>query len=251
MKRFVTLVLFCFAAATDAAAAEISVPSALTGTYNKAGGYSNSAAHQNYRVGLSPITTTPEHRNFFIFDLTSYPPVPPGDVTGVALKLYLPKAGVGVPPDPGMGYISPDPTEIYTVTATAPPVTLEDPIHSMGEAIMIFDSLGTGPLAGEIEVSAADNGTFVTIPLVPGVAAAVNGLLGSGRISMGGRIKTFDGTHIDELLFAFTDLELPHMVGKSPMLVITTVPEPGVAVLLLAMSCAAVCSRRPRNVRQS
>ena len=56
---------------------------------------------------------------------------------------------------------------------------------------------------------------------MPGVAAAVNGLLGSGRISMGGRIKTFDGTHIDELLFAFTDLELPHMAGKSPTLVIT------------------------------
>jgi hypothetical protein len=66
----------------------------------------------------------------------------------------------------------------------------------------------------------------VTIPLVPGVAAAVSGLPGSGRISFGGRIKTFDGTHIDELLFAFTELELPHMAGKSPMLVITTVPDP-------------------------
>ena len=66
-----------------------------------------------------------------------------------------------------------------------------------------------------IELSAADNGTFVTIPLVPDVAAAVNDLLGSGRISLGGRIKTFEGTHIDELLFAFTDLELPHIAGKS------------------------------------
>ena len=62
------------------------------------------------------------------------------------------------------------------------------------------------PHLGEIDLSAADNGTFVTIPLVPGVAAAVNGLLGSGRISLGGRIKTFDGTHIDELLLRSTIL---------------------------------------------
>ena len=45
--------------AAVASADVISVPLDLCGGYNSAGGFSNSPAFQNYRVGLSPITTTP------------------------------------------------------------------------------------------------------------------------------------------------------------------------------------------------
>jgi hypothetical protein len=245
MRRLAASLFFLLAAVTDAAAAEITVTSSLAGTYNKAGGFSNDPGHQNYRVGLSPGSTTPEHRDFFIFDLTSYAPQPPGTVTAAALKLYLPKTGAGDPADPGMGYISPDPSETYRLSATAPPSTLEAPIHSVPEAMGIFDSMGTGPLAGEVTLTAADNGTFATIPLTSGVVAALNGLLGSGRISFGGRISTFDGIHVDELLFAFTDLFKPHMLGKFPTLVITTVPEPTTAILFFA--AAAISLTRPRH----
>src|SRR5262245_52198631 len=104
-------------ALSQRAVADLTVPSALTGGYRADGTYSNSPAFQNYRVGHSPVTTIPERRNFLNFDLTGYPALPPGSVTGGSLNLYIPHHGPGSL-DPGEGYISPDPFEVYHVTST-------------------------------------------------------------------------------------------------------------------------------------
>jgi hypothetical protein len=212
----------------------LSIPSSLCGTYNAAGGYGNSLGHQNYRVGLSPITTTPETRNFFNFDLTGYAALPPGSIASAAVKLYMPKFAPPDLLDPGDGYISPDSTELYRLTAT--PYSAADLAapHSPAEASAIWATLGTGPLAGEILTHPGDKGMTLTIPLTPGAIGAIEGIMGSGYVSMGGRIVSFAGTHVDELLFGFTDIPSPHMFGKEPELEITLVPEPAGALLALA-----------------
>lgn len=211
----------------------ITVPLDLCGGYNSAGGFSNSPAFQNYRVGLSPITTTPERRNFFTFDLGGYAPLPPGSVTAASVKVYMPKFAPPLLLDPGDGYISPDESELFRLTATPySAAALASPSHTAPEAAAIWATLGTGPLAGEVLLTPMDKGTIISIPLVPAAVGAINGLLGTGKVSFGGRIVTFAGTHVDELLFGFTDMPTPHMVGKEPVLELTIIPAPGAAGLL-------------------
>lgn len=222
-----------------------SVPSSLCGTYNAAGGYGNSLAHQNYRVGLSPITTTPETRNFFTFDLSPMAALPPGSVTGAAVKLYMPHFAPPFLLDPGDGYISPDPFEHYVLSSTPfSSAALAAPIHSPAEAMSIWATLGTGPVAGDIVTTPEDKGTILTIPLTPPAVAAINATIGHGSISFGGRIESFAGTFVDELLFGFTDIPSPHMVGKEPKLEFTVVPEPGTAVLMISAVLMVIRRRR-------
>ncbi|MCC6427856.1 MAG: hypothetical protein IT435_13680 [Phycisphaerales bacterium] len=131
--------------------------------YDYAGGFHGDRAYANgkpgnYRVGHSPVTTMPDRRNFFTFDLTEYDPIPPGMITSATLKLYVPKSAPDMGYlDPGDGYISPDPFEIYRVTSTtfsADEIT--DPTLTTAEALAIYATLGTGPVAGEVASSPAD-----------------------------------------------------------------------------------------------
>lgn len=205
----------------------------LTGGYSADGTYGNSVPGQNYRVGHSPVTTVAERRNFFLFDLSPYAPVPPGTVVGGYLKVYVPKFAPGITLDPGDGYISPDPIEDYVLTAT--PFTADeiaDPTNSVSEALAIYATLGTGPVAGSHTFHPGDKGMDILIPLTPPALAAINAFMGSGKIAMGGRLTTLDFLHPDELVFGFTDLIAPHMEFKTPSLVLEVIPAPGAAVAL-------------------
>jgi len=223
------------------------IPCALTGTYNAAGGYSNTPGFQNYRVGLSPITTTPEHRNFFNFDLTPYAPMPPMSIASAKMKIYLPKFAPPDLLDPGMGYISPDPSEHYVLTSTPHSTAALASGHSVAEAMAIFATLGTGIPVGDIVVTPMDMGSMLEIDLSPITLGFLNSMLGVGTVAFGGRIESFDGTHVDELLFAFTDLWKPHMLGKEPVLEITFVPgAPAFGAMMIAGGILA-CRRSRRR----
>ncbi|MBN8598376.1 MAG: hypothetical protein J0L78_11945 [Planctomycetes bacterium] len=230
--------------APSALASTLIVPCALTGTYNAAGGYSNTPGFQNYRVGLSPITTTPEHRNFFNFDLTSYAPLPPMSVASAKLKLYLPKFAPPDLLDPGMGYISPDMSEHYVVTSTPYSTAALGAAHTTAEAMAIFATLGTGIPVGDIVVTPMDMGSILEIDMSPMTLGYLNATMGVGTVAFGGRIESFDGTHIDELLFAFTDLWMPHMLGKEPVLEITLVPGAGGVLSLMGVGVVVGVRRR-------
>ena len=144
--RFTASVLLV-AALARGTAADLVVPYSLAGTYNAGGGFSNDPAFENYRVGLGLISTTPEHRNFFIFDLTSYPALPMGSVVGGFVKLYLPKFAPPDLLDPGPGYVSAHPSETFRLTVPLgySADDLADATHTPTEATMIYDALGTGP----------------------------------------------------------------------------------------------------------
>lgn len=215
----------------------------LTGGYHASGAFTNSYPGQNYRVGHSPITTDPERRNFFLFDFTTLPALPPGAITAGSLKLYVPFFAPGITIDPGDGYISPDPFEVYRVTTT--PYTVDemaDPTHSAAAATAIFATLGTGLLMGEVAVSPADKGTFLDIPLTPAAVTGINAMMGSGKLAVGGRITSLSFIPPDELLFGFTDMAAPHMEGKEPYLSLTVVPAPAGACLF--GTCFMLARRR-------
>jgi hypothetical protein len=241
------MIVAVVAVASPASADEITVKSYLTGGFSADGTYANSPAFQNYRVGHSPVTTVAERRNFFLFDLTTLPPMPPGAILGGSLKLYVPHFAPGVTIDPGDGYISPDPFEIYRLSATPfTPDEIAAPVHTPASALAIYATLGMAPLAGEVAVSPADLGTFLDIPLTPGAIFAINSGMGSMKIALGGRLTTLSFIPPDELVFGFTDLIGPHMKGKEPKLVLTIIPAPGAAGVL---GWAGVVACRRRRIR--
>lgn len=141
----------------------------------------------NYHVGLSagygivdldPLTYTDvETRNFFVFDfaelLAPFGSGVPGPILSATLYPYNP----GVATDGIDGYLSPDGSETYVVADVGttipelmdhydhPEVTPFAGIDESGLAADIFYGLASGPAFGSVTVSAADNGTFVEIPL--------------------------------------------------------------------------------------
>jgi len=213
--------------AVPALASDLIIKSTLTGGYSADGTFANSPAFQNYRVGHSPVTTVAERRNFFNFDLAVYPPLTPGSIIAGSLNLYVPFFAPGITIDPGDGYISPDPFEVYHVTSTPfSPAELADPSNTPAIASAIFATLGTGAIVGDIAVSPADKGTFLSVPLTPGALMAINAAMGSTSISMGGRLTSLSFIPPDELVFGFTDLIAPHMEHKEPFLSLIVVPAP-------------------------
>lgn len=241
-----SLVLALYAATALAANGDVlEIDTYLTGGYSADGTYGNSVPGQNYRVGHSPVTTVAERRNFFLFDLTVYAPLPPGAIVGGSLKVYVPKFAPGITLDPGDGYISPDPFEDYVLTATPfTPDEIADPTNSVADALAIYATLGTGPIAGSHSFHPGDKGMDILIPLSAPALAAINAFMGSGKVAMGGRLTSLDFLHPDELVFGFTDLIAPHMEDKAPSLVLEVIPAPASVAPLGVLALTAPRRRR-------
>jgi hypothetical protein len=238
---------FAPALTPEASGAAISVPATRFGNYASDGvGNINSPGFQNYFVGYSTPSAVMERRNFFTFSTASFA----GEsVIAAELVLYIPKFAPPVTTDPGDGYHSPDPSEHYIVTPCPfPAAVVGDPTNAPGPSMMIWASLGTGPLAGEIEVLPTDMGTYIHIPFLPPAVAALDGPL-PGTIVLGGRLTSLDHTRpmvLDELAFSSTDVP-GSGVFAVPTLVLTT-PAPGAGVMMLMAfgGIAAPRRRRPR-----
>ncbi len=245
MRRSLVIAL-CAASALAANGDVLEIDTYLTGGYSADGTYGNSVPGQNYRVGHSPVTTVAERRNFFLFDLTAYAPLPPGAIVGGALKVYVPKFAPGITLDPGDGYISPDPFEDYVLTATPfTPDEIADPTNSVADALAIYATLGTGPIAGSHSFHPGDKGMDILIPLSAPALAAINAFMGSEKLAIGGRLTTLDFLHPDELVFGFTDMSAPHMMGKEPTLILEIIPAPGASIAITGG--ALLASRRRRS----
>lgn len=231
-------------AATSARADMLTVAASRFGNYAADGiGNINGPGFQNYFAGYSSPSAVAERRNFFIFPTASFTSLP---IVGAELVLYVPKFAPGMTTDPGDGYISPDSSETFRLSPTFIPASeVGDPTNDPTESMFIWGTLGTGPLAGSIEIFPTAKGTYVHIPLTPMAVMALD-TIGPGDIVFGGLMTSLDPTRpmvLDELLFSFTDVP-GSGTFTPPTLVLEYVPAPPSAATLLA--AAVLLTRRRR-----
>lgn len=223
----------------------ISVPASRFGNYAADGiGNINSPGFQNYFAGYSTPSATAERRNFFIFPTASFTSL---SLVSATLVLYVPLFAPGVTTDGGPGYISPDPSETFRLSPSFVPASeVGDPTNDPTESMFIWGTLGTGPLAGSIEIFPSAMGTYVHIPLTAMAVAALD-TIGPGDIVFGGMITSLDHTRpmvLDELLFSFTDVPGSGSFTV-PTLVLEYVPAPSSAAAVLG--AAGLLARRRRT----
>jgi len=196
INRIATVMIaFVFLAATPAAAWDTALEAVDSGNYSWEGNHSPGGT--NYLAGDIAASGFSEYRNFFVFDLSGVT-VP---VLGAALEIYNPSD----PPDPGNGYQSPDPFETYAVWEVVTDIAT---LTAGGSGLTgIFDDLGGGIDFGLVDMTVADNGTLVLIPLNPNAEAAINATAGS-LWAVGGAVMTLDGNPLQRV-FGYSNDSMP------------------------------------------
>lgn len=184
---------------------------------------------ENYIVGDLSGT---EYRNFVVFDLTTVTEV----ILSAEIQLYNPDNAVSAL----RGYISPDANEtiaLYDVTTAADTVRMS---QTGAAGMAIFSDLGSGTLLGERIVSAADNGSTISIALNSDGLAALNAARG-GLLAIGGALTSL-GASGDEYVFAFSQ-----SIGNPELRVLqlrtAVAPEPAM-LSLLGLGVLVAASRR-------
>ena len=130
-------------------------------------------------------------------------------------------------------YLSDDPTETYTNYDVSTPIaSLIDGTGGVGA----WDDLGSGTVYGDVVVSAADNGTFISIFLNAAAIADANAAAG-GLFAIGGAVTTLGGD--TEIIFG-----LSGGGNASDTQLIVKVPEPGTLTVLAAMGLGVRRRRR-------
>ncbi len=133
--------------------------------------------NDNYIAGL---LSGAEYRDYVVFDLAGLS----GSVLDASLNLFNPV------------YVSPDPSETFTLFDVSTPIS-ELTATGFGQT-GIFDDLGTGVVLGSREVSSADDGSVVSIPLNAAGRQAISAA-GGGLVALGGAITSLSAD--DEFIF--------------------------------------------------
>jgi hypothetical protein len=181
--------------------------------YTDRGWYSSDGFHDpsntNYIAGdFTDPTGSHEHRNFFVFDLSSIAK----PIASATLTLLDPL------------YVSDDPSENYELHDVVTPIP--SLIAGTG-GLAAFNDLGSGVVYGSRTMTAADKGTVVNIPLNSSAIDAMNNA--TGPFAMGGSITTLDSITSDEFAFGFSDILSVDFGGA---LQLTLAPEPTSAALI-------------------
>ncbi|GIK18763.1 MAG: hypothetical protein DYG93_09575 [Leptolyngbya sp. PLA2] len=204
----------------------------------------HSPGHLNYYIGHAPISSPPERRNYFVFDLGSVG----APIVSAKLKLYMP--GDELKSEP-CGYSSVDPTEMYKLSGSPFPWTMfvaafETPDAPKDGIKAMFGTLGEGVPYGFAMLSGEDCGKDVVIDLTAEGVAALNAAFSDPhgpKIVLGGRLTDITPGEPDifELAFAYSDIPpMPY-----PRLELTLVPAPGTVGVLLG-ACMVGSARRRR-----
>ena len=161
-------VLFGFSGST---AVELVVDGTTTILASDTGWYSALGVHDdnnpNYFVGLCGDGCDPkgEFRDFAVFDL--------GEgisATSAVIRLF----------NPLIGYISPNPSELYSLYDVSTGV--RDLMASQSDATDIFDDLGSGLLFGSRTVLSGDAGVYVEITLTADGIDSLNRAIGNWAV---------------------------------------------------------------------
>jgi hypothetical protein len=217
--------------AASAHAVPIAIDAEDSGWYDDGGDHT--AANQNFIAGLRGV----EYRNFFVFDLTS---LVGETIVTAELRLELSYGDAFE-----AGFESPDPSEtfaLFDVGTPVPALTAGGPGGPVGQ--LVFDDLGKGTSYGSVEITTADNGTIVRIPLN---AAAISALAGGvGLFAFGGAITTHQNDLlIREFAFGWSDESSTRQLVINP----DPIPEPGTA-LLLGLGLALTAWRARQRCRE-
>lgn len=252
-------------AGTAAQAGDVEIAAMDSGFVTMAGGSAKGdgtivpSAKYNYSVGyevhytggfFSPPPFTPmDRKNYFLFDLSSVPDT----ITGASLKLWT---GTLESADPFETYVlkeTPDqPGALFDVStlATTPMDGFDDPgDFAIAVASSLYMKLGEGlAILATVDVTHAMDDSFLMITFTPAGIAHLNGLrLAGGPVVLGGMVTTADtvlGT-TPQQPFGFTGPDIPGGDPKTPMLILTTVPEPSGYLLMLAgLGLVAMATRR-------
>lgn len=122
-----------------------------------------------------------------------------------------------------------------------------DPL--VGDAKSLFGLLGDGAiLLGGIGLTADDDDTFVEIAFTPAALGYLSSFVG-GKLVLAGLVPTTIPGSSPQQPFGLTGPDIPGGDPKTPMLVVTTVPEPPMVLMslfgvLAVMQAARGCRRR-------
>jgi hypothetical protein len=185
-----------------AGAGQIGLNAADWGWYDEMGYHDPS--NVNY-VAISDVTF-----NFFVFDLSGID----DEIIGAELRLFNPAGG--------FNSFGSDMSANYTIHDVTTPIS--ELVAGSSDATNIFADLGSGIGYGMTTVSAADNGSVVSISLNSDALQALNAMRG-GLFAVGGSVAPFNG-----FVFGFTTGDETEM----RQLVLTTqaIPEPASMLLM-------------------
>ena len=139
------------------------------------------STNPNYLAGLAEGV---QYRNFTVFDLSAVSQ----PISAATLNLFNPE------------YVSPDPTETYTLFDVSTPISMLT--TSSSGRTDIFNDLGTGTSYGFQTVSNSDDGQIVSVPLNAAGLSALNDAEG-GLAALGGALTTISGPS-DQVVFAYS-----------------------------------------------
>jgi hypothetical protein len=226
MRRFVFGMALLSALGITAPARADVINAIDSGWYSAAGAHTSQ--NDNYITGE---LLGSERRSFVVFDLTAVV----DEIVTASVHLYNPDNVT-----PGLrGYVSPDATEtlaLYDVTTAIDTLRL-----SQVDAVAIFTDLGSGAVLGGRTVSAADNGTTVSIVLNADGLAALNAARG-GLFALGAGLTTL-GSFGDEYVFGFAEAIGNPSVRELNFRTVPDVPEPATLSLLGLAIIGAIRSR--------
>lgn len=269
-RRFIPLL--ALATAGPCPAAVYSITAADSGFVNAAGRSSKNdgvilgaaGATFNYSAGFideAPplVGSDVPRKNYFTFDLSG---IPSGEtIVSATLVLFNPPGGYG----------SPDPTETFVLAGTpldpagmaalaadlAAVHSILVPPELAHVAADLYPPLATTPALGLKIMSAADAGTMVSIPLSAAGLSYLAAYQSLGPAVLSGFLATPDGSDSgDEFVFGFTAPLIPGVVSPdpsipsptpTPLLTITTIPEPATTPLAALAAATLLRRRKPRR----
>lgn len=246
-----------------AGAASFGIPASDAGFVTEAGGSAKGdstlapPAKYNYSVGfelhyatgaLGPMLAPMLRKNYFVFDLAAISE----PITSAKLLLWT---GTLETSDPSELYVLKESTDMPGVlglaTALASGSSISDFDSTSDPLVMaaatLYGKLADGPLAlgGTMLTSAMDD-SFVEISFSPAALGWLSGFAG-GKLLLAGVVPSVVPPGLPQQPFGFTGPDIPGGGPLTPMLLVTTVPEPAAWLLLAGGGALLVAMRRRRR----
>lgn len=246
-----------------AGAASFGIPASDAGFVTELGGSAKGdstlapPAKYNYSVGfelhyatgaLGPVLAPMLRKNYFVFDLAALSePIASAKLvlwtgtleTSDPSELYLLKESTDMPGVLGLA------TALAGGSSTGDFDSPGDPL--VMAAATLYSKLADGPLAlGGAVLTPAMDDSFVEISFSPAALGWLSGFAG-GKVLLAGVVPSVVPPAFPQQPFGFTGPDIPGGGPLTPMLLVTTVPEPAAWLLLAGGGALLVVMRRRRR----